>query len=350
MKRTREQKLSGQMKRKISNGKKEIKEKSELVGNTETMISTGSTLLDLAISGGRVKGGGIPGGIMFEAFGPSSSGKTVLLCEIAGAIQRQGGSIQFNDPEARLNKQFASMFDFDLKNVEVHQPNTVTEVFANIRKWEPETKAPIHSIMTDSLAALSTDLEMDSDEGDKMGMRRGKEFSEGFRKTARILKQNNYIMGCSNQIRDNLSTHGEKFSVPGGKAIAFYASLRLRFFSPEKIKKTKTVQGKEVHRIIGTKVRVEVYKNSIDAPYRDAFLYIIFDYGIDDVRANLQFVKDFTKHSVYTLNSETLDKSMEKAIAIIEEDELEDELKTEVIELWTDIQSKFESNRKKKKR
>ena len=348
MKRTSKVPLSTQVKNKVN---KPIKKKPELDGNTEIMISTGSTLLDLAISGGRVRGGGIPGGIMFEAFGPSSSGKTVLLSEVAGAIQRQGGDIQFNDPEARLNKQFAQLFDLNTDDLTVYEPDTITEVFTNIRNWEPKGKAGIHGIMTDSLAALSTNLEMDNVDGDKMGMRRGKEFSEGFRKNARLLKQNNYIMGCSNQIRDNASTGpGEKFTVPGGKAIGFYASLRLRFYKPEKIPRIKTVQGKEVKKIIGIKVRVEVYKSSVDAPYRDASLYIIFDYGIDDVRANLQYIKDFTKNTIYSVGESLLDKSIEKSILVVEEESLENELKEQVIDLWEEIQSKFEIERKPKKR
>ena len=348
MKRTSKIPLSTQMKKKVDTP---IKKKAELDGNTEIMISTGSTLLNLAISGSRVRGGGIPGGIMFEAFGPSSSGKTVLLSEVAGAIQRQGGDIQFNDPEARLNKQFAQLFDLNTDDLTVHEPDTVTEVFTNIRNWEPKGKAKIHGIMTDSLAALSTNMEMDNEDGDKMGMRRGKEFSEGFRKNARLLKQHNYIMGCSNQIRDRAATGpGEQFTVPGGKAIGFYASLRLRFFPPEKISKIKIVQGKEVKKVIGIKARVAVYKSSVDHPYREATLYIIFDYGIDDIRANLQFIKDFTKNTVYSVSESLLDKSIEKSILLVEEQGLENELKEQVIDLWEEIQSKFEIERKPKKR
>ena len=77
--------------------------------NTDVMISTGSTLLDLAISGTAIRGGGLAGGIFVEIFGPSGSGKTVLLSEIAGGVQRQGGQVMFHDPEARLNKTFASV-------------------------------------------------------------------------------------------------------------------------------------------------------------------------------------------------------------------------------------------------
>jgi len=325
--------------------------KKKLDGNTETMISTGSTLLDLAICGKRKRGGGIPGGILLEAFGPESSGKTVLLCEIGGSIQRKGGDILFNDPEARLNTQFANIFDLDTDELTIENPDTVTEIFSTLREWEPKTKSKIHGIMTDSLAALSTNLEMGDDAGDKMGMRRAKEFSEGFRKTCRMLKKENYIMACSNQIRDKASIGpGEKFTVPGGKAIAFYSSLRLRFYKPEKITEIKKVHGKEIKKVIGTKVKVEVYKSSIDSPYRTADLYIQFNYGIDDIRANIQYLKDYTSAKAYELHGVGLGKSMNEATAFIEDEGLEKELKEAVIDLWEILDEKFNTNRKRKER
>lgn len=344
MERTSKIKLETQMKR---HSKKEPEEKSTFEGNDEVMISTGSTLLDLAICGKRKRGGGIPGGILIEMFGPEGSGKTVLLCEIAGAIQRQGGDIQFNDPEARLNKQFAKLFDLDTETIEVNEPNTVTEVFEAIHKWKPNGRG-IQGIMTDSLAALSTTMEMEKE--DKMGMRRAKEFSEGLRKTCRLLKQNNYIMACSNQIRTNVDAtgFGEQFSVPGGKAIAFYASVRLRFHKPEKLKKKIKFNGKEIEEKTGVKVKVEVYKNSCDAPYRTADVYIKFDYGIDDIRANLQYLKDYLGGTTYCIGEHKLDISLDKSVRLVEKQELEQDLKDAVIELWQEIQDKFVEIRKKK--
>ncbi|KKK92006.1 hypothetical protein LCGC14_2707230, partial [marine sediment metagenome] len=236
--------LSEQIKRKIA---KPTVKKAEYDGDIGTVISTGSTLLDLAICGGRVRGGGIPGGILVEIFGPASSGKTVLLSEIAGATQRQKGQIMFNDPEARLNKQFAQIFGLDTDKMNYTTPNTVPEVFKAVRGWEPEGKG-IHGIFADSLAALSTHLEMDKDEGDKMGMRRAKEFSEELRKTCRILAKNNYLMVCSNQIRQTMNEFGPKYKSPGGEAVGFYSSLRLRTEIAKKISRTIKLAGKEVKR------------------------------------------------------------------------------------------------------
>jgi recombination protein RecA len=341
--------ISKQVKQKIS---KPVKKLKEYDGNFGTIISTGSTLLDLAISGGRIRGGGVPGGILVEAFGPSGSGKTVLLSEIAGAVQRQNGEILFYDPEARLDKQFARIFDLKISKNNYLRPSTVTEVFRSMRKWEPDVskKSIINGIFTDSLAALSTDLEMGKEEGDKMGMRRAKEFSEELRKTCRIIAEKNYLMVCSNQVRVNAdATYGPKYTTPGGEAVGFYSSLRLRFNKPEKIKVKKNIAGKERFRVIGIETEIEVFKSSIWKPYHSAPVTILFDYGIDDIRQNLKFVKEYTKSKVFVMDDEKLSKSLEESIQMIEENEWEDRLKEQVIDLWEEVESKFKSERKPKR-
>jgi RecA/RadA recombinase len=354
MKRTnKKQSLPEQVKTKSSKKPKHEEIGGMYPGNDEIMISTGSTLLDLAISGGRKHGGGIPGGIFVEVFGPSSSGKTVLLCEIAGSVQRQGGEVMFKDPEARLDKQFAQMFGLDVDVIDYDNPDTVPEVFAPIRKWKPKNEKVINGVFSDSLAALSTDMEME--DKDKYGMRRAKEFSEELRRTCRILKKRNMILVGSNQIRTNTDAglFEEKYKAPGGHAPEFYASLRLRFSSPSKIKKTRKIggsKGKDFTKVIGVRSRVEVYKSSVWQPYGNAYVTILFDYGVDDIRENLQFIKDYTKNSVFTLAGESLDKSMDKSIRIIEQEGFADKLREEVIDLWQEIQEKFKSKRKPKVR
>lgn len=329
---------------------KPIKRKNEFAGNSE-VISTGSTLLDLAISGGRFHGGGIPFGIMVEIFGPSGAGKTVLLCELAGKIKDREGNVMFHDPEARINKQFAMLFGLDIEKVTYSIPNTIPELFESVREWEPENKNAPSGIFADSLAALSTDLEMNGKEGDKMGMRRAKEFSEELRKTCRIITQRNHLLVCSNQVRVNhdAGPYGQKYISPGGEAIGFYSSLRLRVSKPTKGKETAKIAGKEVTRVTHTEVEIEVYKSSVWKPYRIAPLTISHDYGIDDIRQNLKFIKTYTTNTLYTINGEKLSNSIEDAIKMVENDNREDELKEEVISLWEEIESKFKLDRKKKR-
>ncbi len=313
------------------------------------MIPTGSTLLDLAISGGRVRGGGLPAGIFVEIFGPSGAGKTVLLCEIAGAVQRQGGQIMFRDPEARLNKQFAAMFGLDIKEIEYDNPDTITEVFEAIRKWEPKGNK-VHGVFADSLAALSTEQEMESK--DPYGTRRAKEFSEELRKTCRALASKGFLLVCSNQVRQNINAgpYGQKTYSPGGESIGYYSSLRLRCSKPTKIKKEKKIKGKDVARIIGVKTEVEVFKSSVWQPSHCAPVTILFDYGIDDIRANLQYLKQWQYGTTYQVGDLPLGKAIDKAVIQVEEEGLEDKLREEVIDLWTDIEAHFFGLERKPKR
>jgi RecA/RadA recombinase len=345
------QKLSIQVEKKQKNDRDKKLEQAEYDGKNIT-VSTGSTLLDLAISGGRFREGGIPIGIFVEIFGPASAGKTVLLCQIAGLLQKAGGNIMFHDPEARLNLQFARMFGLVPDEIKYTIPNTIPQVFQSVRKWVPnneeEGQTPLYGVFADSLAALSTDMEMDKEEGDKMGMRRAKEFSEELRKTCRIITQQNILMVCSNQVRQNSDAgmFGMKFKSPGGEAIGFYSSLRLRCLTPQKIKTKRTIQGKEHERIIGIKTEVEVFKSSVWKPYHTADVYILYDYGIDDIRANLQYLKGTSKDTIYMLGETKLGKSLNRAIQTIEEEGLEKELKNAVIERWNEIEKNFDERRK----
>jgi len=349
MKRT---KLSVQVERKQKEDRnRNLLEPGEYDGKNIT-ISTGSTLLDLAISGGRFREGGIPLGIFVEIFGPSSAGKTVLLCQIAGLLQKRSGNIMFHDPEARLNKQFAKMFGLVPQEIEYSIPNTIPEMFKSVRKWVPDSEevegTSVYGVFADSLAALSTDLEMDKEEGDKMGMRRAKEFSEELRKTCRIISQKNILMVCSNQVRQNADAgpYGVKHKSPGGEAIGFYSSLRLRCLTPQKIKMKRSIHGTDHERTIGIKTKVEVFKSSVWKPYHIAEVNILYDYGIDDIRGNLQFLKANSRDTIYMLNDLKLGKSIVRAIQTIEEEGLEQKLKDKVIERWNEIEAQFEEERK----
>ncbi len=220
-------------------------------GDFGTVVSTGSTLLDLAISGGRVRGGGIPAGVLLEIYGPSQVGKTALLAEICADAQAKGGSAEFQDPEGRLDREYSRIYGMELSKENYYMPDTVNEVFDHIFKWKPDPpkEGSANVIATDSLAALSSELEM-GEKGDKMGMKIAKDFSQGLRKTCRLIKRNNFIIACSNQIRGG--TSGETTS--GGKGIPFYASIRIRIGPPAQnkyLKKTKKIRDVDHEKIYG---------------------------------------------------------------------------------------------------
>jgi len=311
-----------------------------------TVISTGSTLLDLAISGGVIHGGGLPGGILVEIFGPASTGKTTLLCEIASRVQKLGGDVKFFDPEGRLNETYTALFGLVLKKKNYKRPDTIPELFKPIREWEPEpSEGVIHGAFADSLAALSTEIEMD--DRDKMGMRRAKEFSEECRKTCRILALKGFLMVCSNQIRQTGDMYGPKTKSPGGEAIGFYSSVRLKVSSSKKVEITKKIYDKSVTKPIGIQTTIEVFKNSVWEPYNSAPVYIVFNYGIDDIRANLIYLKQTFGLKEYVVLGETeeqniiLGDGIEKAIRKVEDENLVEQLKQGVIKLWMEIHDKL---------
>lgn len=306
------------------------------------MLSTGSTLLDLALTGTRVYGGGVPGGILIEIYGRSGSGKTSILSELGGSAQAKGGEVLFMDTEARLDEKYARTYGLSIPKEGLHRPSTVTELFSILENWEP-TSSSMNVVAADSLAALSTQLEMEK--GDKMGMRRAKEFSEGLRKHCRLINEKGWLVACSNQVRQG--DYGDV--TPGGKAVEFYSSARVSVNQFSKIEKEKKIGKKVVKRVIGIESKCIVTKSSIDKPYREAPICIIFDYGIDDLRANLQYMKDMTGATSY----DAFDKSyvsMDAAVNYIEQNELESRLRKATIDLWYEIEKKFQIKRKPKAR
>lgn len=329
---------------------KKPKKKKELEGNTETMISTGSTLLDLAISGGRVRGGGVPLGIIMEIRGLEGLGKSTLLCEMGGDIIRKKGEMEYDDNEGRITNAFANIYGLDLKDVTYHRSDTVVELFEKVRKFS-EKDNPIMGYFSDSIAALSTDMELG--DGDKMGGRKAKELSQELRKIARIIRTKNILLAVTNQLRMTMNAFGKKYTTSGGKALGYYSSLILEMTRPLRNHAYYTeveTKGKTVKIQRGIKTEVEVTKSSIWKPKRKAEIYIDPDYGIDDIRGNLQFIKDYTDNKVYTLNEEKLDKSLDKSIEMVEKDNLEDKLKEETIDLWESIEKASVVERKPKKR
>lgn len=311
---------------------------------TTNMLSTGSTLLDLNISGKRRRGGGIPGGILAEVFGRSGCGKTALLVEVCASAQYTGGHTMIQDPEARLDKEYAHLFGAELNKDNYFRPKYVSELFEAIDNWETDPKC-INVIAADSLAAFSTETEMEK--GDKRGQMRAKAFSEGARKMALKLADQNRIVICSNQVRQG--DYGD--ITPGGNAIPFYSSLRIKMKQVDKIEKSRSLKkgkgtGKSIKKVMGIWSECEIVKNSIDDPFRVAPIRLIFGHGIDDIGANIQWLKDVRKDTTYYGKY----ARFEDAIKHVEHDELESKLREEVIDTWLEIESMFKQNRKPKKR
>lgn len=346
------------------------------------VVSTGSTLLDLAIAGTRIYGGGIPGGILVEIYGQSGAGKTAILAEVCASAQAKGGNVFFNDPEGRLDTEYSLIYGVSIDENNYSQPDTVMEAFDEInaflkKNFREKDEDPINVCATDSIAALTTDLEM-SEDRDKMGMKKAKDLSQETRRAARIIAQSGNIVMCSNQIREG--QNGETVT-PGGKAIPFFASLRMSIKRIGYLDRTMKValggdteeeaeevqsaraklakgmrekpakgSAKEVKKILGIKSEVEITKSSVDSPHRKAIIVIRFGYGLDDVAANLMYLKDMRNQTSYILPNGKSFVGLEQAIAAVEADNQEKALKKEVIETWTKVENAFQSPRKPKQR
>lgn len=333
------------LKRKAQEITKEIKKpiKKKKKEKITQVLSTGSTLLDLNLLGKRVHGGGMPGGIIVEIYGPSATGKTALLAELAGSCQANKGDVRFEDPEGRLDAEYSRIYGFELDKENYCRPDTVRELFEGLWKWEPPNPKVINVTCADSLAALSTEMEMDDQ--DKYGMKRAKDFSEGLRKTCRLIANNNWLVVCSNQERVG--------GTPGGKGVPYHASIRIRLtpvYQKSKIKKQKKIGNKSIEKTIGIRSECTITKSSKDEPYRKCNISIIFGYGIDDIRENLIYIKEMTNSSKYICPDGTEYATIDKTISYIEDNDLEEELKTQVIELWYEIEEKFKMKRKNKRR
>ena len=337
----------------VKNYEKDMSEdKVKMVESGDMYITTGSTLLDLALTGTRVQGGGIPGGIMALIYGPSGLGKSAILSEIGGSSQGNDGEVRFNDPEGRLDQEYAEIYGMSLEKKNYQRMELVSEVFDDIANWEPENKDTVNVYATDSLAALTTELEM-SDKGDKMGMRRAKEFSAGLRKVARIVASPHKLLVCTNQIRQG--DYGKV--MPGGMALLFYSTIAMEVqpiakaknSTPYIIKNSTIGNDKKISKTIGININVKITKNTKNDPFREAPVCIVFGYGIDDIRANLQWLKDKTGATKYDCITESY-QAMERAIVYIENNKLEGSLKKKVQDLWYEIENKLKTTRKKKQR
>lgn len=313
----------------------------------DRIISTGSTQLDLAISGGRIRGGGLPGGVIVEIYGPSGTGKSALLSEIIASCQINGGDAKIVDPESRFDKEYSEIYGVKFDMCEYSRPDTVNEMFKELLNWKPNpsNENAICVFAADSLAALSTEVEMEGT--DSYGMKRAKDFSEGLRKTARKIANNNWLVPCTNQERESPTG----IVTPGGKGVPYYASIRIRLSKPmqnAKIKREKTINGVKHEKIEGIRTNAQVTKSSVDEPFRTAKFSIVFGFGIDNVRDNLEYLKGNTKADKYVFEDQEFSK-IESAIKFIENNNLEKDLENKVIDMWNEIQQAFKETSRKKR-
>ena len=265
-------------------------------------VSTGSRLLDYICSNRR--NGGLPEGRIVEIFGPPSIGKSHIATQIAASTQKMGGIIVYIDTENSTSVENLAMLGVDVSKrfvyVDTHCTEDVFQVAeSTILKAQAMNKDVPITIIWDSVAATSPKAELDGDyDKNSIGLN-ARAISKGMRKITGVIGQTNTLMVCLNQTRTKIGVmYGDPTTTPGGAAIPFHSSIRLKLGAGQQIK-----EGDDV---VGIHVSAKTIKNKVAAPFRTVKFQIHFGKGIKEHEEIFDILR---KHGPETFDGKVVEVS-----------------------------------------
>ncbi len=286
------------------------------------IISTGSMSVDLALGIG-----GVPRGRVIEIYGPESGGKTTLSLHVIAEAQREGGVAAFIDAEHALDPGYAKAIGVDIDNLLVSQPDTGEQAL-DIAELLVRSGA-VDVIVIDSVAALVPRSEIEGEMGQAFVGVQARLMSQALRKLTGILAKSKTTMIFINQIREKIGVmYGNPETTPGGRALKFYASVRMEVRRKGDLK----VGGDKV----GNQVRVKITKNKVAPPFKEAEIEILFGHGIDKLGDLVNIATDLDiiqkSGSWFNYGESRLGQGKEKTVAsLLENPNMIEEIKQKVI-------------------
>jgi recombination protein RecA len=244
------------------------------------VIPTGNILIDKALGIG-----GFPRGRIIEVFGPESSGKTTLTLTAIAQAQKAGGLAAFIDVEHALDPTYARRLGVKMEDLLVSQPSSGEEA---LRICEMLVRSnALDVVVIDSVAALVTKQELDGEIGDTTVGAQARLMSAALRKLTSIISKARTCCIFTNQVRDKIGiSYGNPEVTPGGKALKFYASMRVE------IRRSTAIKSSD-GTTVGNATKIKVVKNKLAPPYREANFDIMYNEGISNVGSLLDLAMDF---------------------------------------------------------